>query len=72
MVLLPAADTLDALIDTLEISHEIMKGLLVCLTLKDKSSSLYYGKFSILMFPNLLGFVMLFNMLLSSHASDTA
>lgn len=72
MVLLPAACTLDAITDTLEVSHEIMKGLLVCLMLKDKSSSLYYGKFSILMFPDLLGYVMLFSMLLSSHATDTA
>lgn len=72
MVLLPAAHTLDAIIDTLQVSHEIMKGLLVCLMLKDKSSSLYYGKFSILMFPDLLVCVMLFNMLLPSHATDAA
>lgn len=72
MVLLPAACTLDAITNTLEVSHEIMKGLLVCLMLKDKNSSLYYGKFSILMFLDLLGYVMLFSMLLSSHATDTA
>lgn len=72
MVLLPVACILDAINDTQEVSHEIMKGLFMCLMLKDKSSSLFYGKFSVLMFPDLLGYVMLFNMLLSSHATGTA
>lgn len=70
--MLPAAQTLDVIRDTQEVSHKIIKGLFMCLMLKDKSSSLYYGKFSILIFPDLLGYAMLFNILLSSHATDTA
>lgn len=69
IILLPAACSLDVVIDILETQREIMKGLLGHLILKVRSSSLYYENVDILRFPDLLDCVMLFNLLSSGlHA----